>query len=71
VSYSAHLLEGDLSLNKQSHLSQINPYFGSAKLVPSKLPHKQSKRDASYDIPRPNTHVEEKEGEEKQEKTLD
>jgi hypothetical protein len=68
VSYSStHSLEGDPSLNKQSRLLlKSSPYFGGAKRVPSKLPRKQARRDASSDIPRPNTHIEETESRAKQ-----
>jgi hypothetical protein len=53
-------------MTKQSHLSKTSPYFGGAKLVPSKLPHNQSVMPRTIFTPRPNTHEEEAESRAKQ-----
>jgi hypothetical protein len=60
---SAHSVEGHHSLNKKSYFSRINR--GSPRPVPSKLPRNQGVVPHTA-FPRPNSHVEQKEGEEKQ-----
>jgi hypothetical protein len=55
-------------LNKKSYLSRISPYFGGAKLVPSKLPRTQGVVPHGHDelLLRSHSHVEQTESREKQ-----